>query len=178
VKENFDRAFTETLKHEGGFVNHPRDPGGMTNLGVTKRVWEDYTGRQASEADMRALTPEKVKPLYRDRYWNKVSGDELPAGVDFVIYDFAVNSGPARAVRYAQKIAGATQDGAMGPKTLAKIKDYCDQNGEEAFIQAYTDARMAFLEGRSTFNTFGRGWSRRVNDVEHYAAVLSRTEVA
>jgi lysozyme family protein len=178
VKENFDRAFVETLKHEGGFVNHPRDPGGMTNLGVTKRVWEDYTGRRVTEADMRALTPEMVKPLYRDRYWNKVGGNELPSGVDFVIYDFAVNSGPARAVRYAQKIAGATQDGAMGPKTLAKIKDYCDLKGDEAFIQAYTDARMDFLQGLGTFNTFGRGWTRRVNDVEHYASVMSRTEVA
>jgi len=178
VKENFDRAFTETLKHEGGFVNHPRDPGGMTNLGVTKRVWEDYTGRQASEADMRALTPDKVKPMYRERYWNRVRGDDLPSGVDFAIYDFGVNSGPARAVRFAQKIAGATQDGAMGPQTLAKIKAYCDQHGEEAFIQAYTDARMSYLQGLSTFDAFGRGWTRRVNDVEHYAAVLSRTEVA
>jgi lysozyme family protein len=178
LKENFDKAFLETLKHEGGLVNHPRDPGGMTNLGVTKRVWEDYTGRQASETDMRALTPEKVKPLYRERYWDRVRGDDLPSGVDFAIYDFAVNSGPARAVRFAQKIAGATQDGAMGPKTLAKIKEYCDAKGDEAFIQAYTDARMDFLQGLSTFNTFGRGWTRRVNDVEHYASVMSRTEVA
>jgi lysozyme family protein len=177
VRKNFVRSFSETLKHEGGFVNHPKDPGGMTNLGVTKRVWEDYTGRQASEADMRALTPEMVKPLYLDRYWNRVGGDELPSGVDFVIYDFAVNSGPARAIRYAQKLVGATQDGMMGPQTLVKIKEYCDQNGEEYFIHAYTDARMAFLEGLSTFNTFGKGWSKRVNDVEHYAAVMSRTEV-
>jgi lysozyme family protein len=178
MKGNFDKAFLETLKHEGGYVNYKRDPGGMTNLGVTKRVWEDYTGRQASEADMRALTPEKVKPLYRERYWDRVRGDDLPSGVDFAIYDFAVNSGPARAVRFAQKIADATQDGAMGPKTLAKIKEYCDVKGDEAFIQAYTDARMDFLQGLSTFNTFGRGWTRRVNDVEHYASVMSRTEVA
>lgn len=117
MKENFDRAFVETLKHEGGFVNHPKDPGGMTNLGVTKRVWEDYTGRKASEADMRALTPEKVKPLYRERYWNRVRGDDLPSGVDFAMYDFAVNSGPSRAIRTAQKIIGAKQDGMMGPQT-------------------------------------------------------------
>lgn len=178
MKENFDKAFLETLKHEGGFVNHPRDPGGMTNLGVTKRVWEDYTGRQASEADMRALTPEKVKPLYRERYWDRVRGDDLPSGVDFAIYDFAVNSGPVRAVRFAQKIVGATQDGAMGPKTLAKIKQYCDAMGDDDFIQAYTDARMDFLQGLSTFNTFGRGWTRRVNDVEHHASLMSRSEVA
>ena len=178
MKENFDRAFIETLKHEGGWADHPRDPGGMTNLGVTKRVWEDYTGRRVTEADMRALTPEIVKPLYRDWYWNKVGGNDLPSGVDFVIYDFAVNSGPARAVRFAQKITGATQDGAMGPKTLAKIKEYCDQNGEEFFIKAYSDARLAYLEGLSTFRLFGRGWTNRVNDVEHYASVMSRTEVA
>ena len=178
MKENFDKAFLETLKHEGGYVHHKLDPGGMTNLGVTKRVWEDYTGRQASEADMRALTPETVKPLYRDRYWNRVRGDDLPSGIDFAIYDFAVNSGPSRAIRYAQKIAGAAQDGVIGPQTLAKIAAYCDQHGEEAFIQAYMDARLEFLQGLGTFNTFGRGWTRRVNDVEHYASVLSRTEVA
>lgn len=178
MKENFDKAFTETLKHEGSFVNHPRDPGGMTNLGVTKRVWEDYTGRKVDEAEMRSLTPEKVKPLYRERYWDRVMGNDLPSGVDFVIYDFAVNSGPARAARYAQKIVGATQDGAIGPKTLAKINEYCDQYGKEAFINSYTDERMSYLQNLSTFNTFGRGWTRRVNDVEHYAAKLSRTEVS
>lgn len=178
MKENFDRAFVETLKHEGGFVNHPKDPGGMTNLGVTKRVWEDYTGRKASEADMRALTPEKVKPLYRERYWNRVRGDDLPSGVDFAMYDFAVNSGPSRAIRTAQKIIGAKQDGMMGPQTLAKIEAYCEQYDAETFVITYQDERLLFLRSLSTFQTFGKGWSRRVTEVEHQGIELSRTEVA
>lgn len=178
MKENFDIAFKATLKHEGGFVNHPKDPGGMTNLGVTKRVWEDYTGRKATEADMRALTPEMVKPLYKTKYWDRVFGDDLPPGADFAIYDFAVNSGPSRAIRCAQKITGTKQDGAMGPQTINKIRAYVDQYDAETFVITYQDERLLFLQSLSTFPTFGKGWTRRVTEVEHQGIELARAEVA
>lgn len=177
MKDNFDKAFTETLKHEGGFVNHPKDPGGMTNLGVTRRVWEDYVEHPVSEAEMRALTPSAVEPLYRRNYWDAVRGDALPSGVDFAMYDFAVNSGPSRAIRYAQKVAGAKQDGVIGPQTIEKIEAFCDEHGAAAFVDAYCAARLAFLQDLATFKTFGKGWKRRVDAVHKYATALSH-EVA
>lgn len=177
MRDNFDKAFLQTLKHEGGYVNDKRDPGGMTNLGVTKRVWDDYTGRRATEAEMRALTPEKVKPLYKKNYWDRVAGDELPSGIDFAIYDFAVNSGPSRAIRTAQRITGTKQDGVMGFHTMARIKAYCDTYDAETFVITYQHERLAFLQSLSTFQTFGKGWSRRVAEVEDQGVALARTEV-
>ena len=87
---NFEKALETILHHEGGFVNHPRDPGGMTNLGVTKRVWEEWTQVEASEREMRSLTPEKVGPLYKARYWDKVKGDDLPSGLDLAVFDWII----------------------------------------------------------------------------------------
>ena len=80
MKENFDEALKALLKHEGGYVNHPADPGGMTNFGVTKRVWEEWVGHAVDEQTMRGLTPDAVAPLYRQRYWDAVRGDDLPHG--------------------------------------------------------------------------------------------------
>src|SRR4029079_2888623 len=100
--ENWDKAFAEVIKSEGGYVNHPRDPGGPTNLGITQATLSRWLGRHASVADVRALTRDKVKPIYKRNFWDVVKGDELPGGVDFAVYDFAVNSGPSRAARYLQ----------------------------------------------------------------------------
>ena len=110
MKENFDEALKAILHHEGGFVNHPKDPGGMTNLGVTKRVWEEYVGHEVDEKAMRALTPADVDTLYRRKYWDKVRGDELPAGVDYAVFDAAINSGPGRASKWLQTAVGAVPD--------------------------------------------------------------------
>lgn len=172
MKGSFERAFEAVLKHEGGFVNHPRDPGGMTNLGVTKRVWEEWVGRQVTEEEMRALTPEAVEPLYRARYWDAVRGDDLPAGVDYAVFDCAVNSGPRRAIIFAQRVASTAQDGVLGPKTLAAIKAYCEKKGANTFVEVYSEEREAFLRRLPTFDAFGRGWTRRVADVEMYASSM------
>jgi lysozyme family protein len=161
MKENFDTALKALLKHEGGFVNHPADPGGMTNLGVTKAVWEEWLTHPVTEAEMRALTPEKVAPLYRRKYWDRVCGDELPTGVDLAVFDYAVNSGPGRAVKALQKVLGVAVDGALGPQTLAKAVAH----DSSALVEAYNAERLAFLRALPTFETFGRGWSRRVAEV-------------
>ena len=95
---NWDDAFKLMLKSEGGFVNHPQDPGGMTNLGVTKSTWENWIGRQSDEAEMRNLTPAKVEPLYKKKYWDAVRADELPNGISYLVFDFAVNAGVEGAV--------------------------------------------------------------------------------
>ena len=85
MKNNFQQCFVEVLKHEGGYVNHPNDPGGITNLGVTKKVWDEWTGKDNSANDMKALTPEMVKPLYMSRYWDACKCDDLPAGIDYCV---------------------------------------------------------------------------------------------
>ncbi len=163
--ENWGEAFRALLRHEGGFVNHPKDPGGITNLGVTKRVWEEWTSHPANEADMRGLTPGMVEPLYRERYWRKVRGDELPAGVDLAVFDCAVNSGPGRAAMLLQQAIGVWPDGVIGPKTMAAIK----AADAKATVDRFCDLRLAFLRGLPTWPTFGKGWERRVEDVRRQA---------
>jgi len=157
VKDNFDKCLEMLLHHEGGFVNHPRDPGGMTNLGVTLRVYERWIGKKVSEQEMRDLTVEQVAPIYKHNYWDKCRCDDLPSGLDWSIFDWAVNSGPGRSAKALQGIIGATQDGGIGPKTLQLVAEH---NPKE-MIEKMHDKRQGFYEGLKTFDTFGKGWSRR-----------------
>lgn len=161
MKGNFPSALASVLKHEGGFVNHPQDPGGMTNLGVTRKVWEEWVGRSVSEKEMRQLTPEKVSLLYRMKYWDRVRGDDLPAGVDYAVFDFAVNSGPGRAAKFLQEVVGVTPDGSIGPVTLRAVA----KMPPVEIIKRFNEKRRAFLQSLPTWSTFGRGWGRRVDDV-------------
>jgi len=169
VKENWDSSFAAVLKHEGGYVNNPRDPGGRTNLGVTQRAWEAYLNRDVTEIEMRGLMPEAVKPFYKTMYWDKIKGDQLPAGVDYATYDLAVNSGTRRAAKYLQEIAGVFADGVIGPKSLEAIAA-CDP---AQTIDALCDMRLAFLKRLTTFDTFGKGWSRRVAEVKAKASDMA-----
>lgn len=169
MKENFDKSFRKLLVHEGGFVNHPADPGGRTNLGITQRVWEEWVGYPVDEKTMRSLTPEMVKPLYKRKYWDKVCGDDLPAGVDYCVFDAAVNSGPGRAIKWLQQAVGTKQDGALGPKTLAAVKAADPQ----LLVVGYNAIRLAFLQDLPTWDTFGRGWGRRVAEVKQDASEMS-----
>lgn len=161
MKENFDLALEHVLRHEGGFVNHPRDPGGMTNLGCTKAVWEEWVGHPVDEKTMRALTPGDVAPLYKRKYWDKVQGDALPEGLDYLVFDTAINSGPGRAIKLLQACLGVTQDGALGPKTMAAVKA-ADQ---QRLLTDYAKARLDFLGSLPTWDAFGKGWGRRVAEV-------------
>lgn len=147
---------------EGGFVNNPKDPGGMTNLGVTKKRWEEYVGHAVTEGDMRALTPAVVSPFYKTEYWDAIRGDDLPAGVDYCVFDTAVNSGPGRAAKFLQHVLGLKEDGAIGPATLKAAHEKYVRD----VIRKYTDTRLAFLKGLDTWETFGGGWERRVEEVE------------
>ena len=162
MKHNWDEALAHILKYEGGYVNHPDDPGGMTNLGVTKRVWEEWTGKPATEADMRSLTPAMVSPLYKKRYWDAVRGDDLPSGVDLAVFDFAVNAGVGRAGKFLQQALGVTADGQIGPKTLeAATKMPADE-----LIEKFCELREQFYRSLPTFATFGKGWLNRLASVE------------
>ena len=169
MKENFDKCFELVLQHEGKYVNDPRDPGGRTNLGVTQRAWESYAGRSVNEEFMRALTPYIVKPFYKAMYWDKIKGDQLPAGVDYAAYDLAVNSGVSRAAKWLQEIAGVAADGIIGPKSLEAIRA-CDP---QEVVDVLCDMRIEFLQRLPTFETFGKGWSRRVAEVKDKASSMA-----
>mgnify|MGYP003657230111 CR=1 FL=1 len=166
MKSNFEKALAHVLESEGGFSNHKLDPGGMTNLGCTKAVWEEFVGHPVSEADMRALTPADVAPLYKRKYWDRVAGDLLPSGLDYAVFDAAINSGPGRAAKWLQEVAGVPADGSIGKQTLAAI----DAFSPLEIIAQYNDKRLQFLEALPTFATFGRGWSNRVSAVQSIAS--------
>jgi lysozyme family protein len=169
MKDNFDAALKAILHHEGGFVNHPSDPGGMTNLGVTKKVWEEWVGHEVDEKAMRALTPEMVGPMYKAKYWDKIKGDDLPEGVDYAVFDAAVNSGPGRAAKWLQGCVGVEQDGGIGPKTLAAVTAF----DPKKLVEDYAKRRLSFLMDLPHWGTFGRGWSRRVAEVQTVASSMT-----
>ena len=123
MKQNFDESLKMLLHHEGGYVNHPEDPGGETNLGVTRAVYEQWVGRQVIDGEMKALTVEDVAPIYKKNYWDTIRADDLPSGLDFAAFDWAVNSGTGRPAKVIQKYISAKQDGAIGPKTLALVAE-------------------------------------------------------
>ena len=160
MKENYEKCLEMILHHEGGYVNHPKDPGGETNLGVTKRVYEEWGGTK----DMRALTVEDVAPIYEKNYWGRVKGDELPNGLDLCVFDFCVNAGTGRAAKYLQSMVGAARDGAIGPNTLRQVNEYVEENGLQATIETYQSNRQRYYEKLKTIETFGRGWTRRVEE--------------
>ena len=168
----FETVLPILLKQEGGYVNNRHDPGGMTNLGVTKRVWEAWTHRTASEADMRALTPTTVAPLYRVQYWNGISGDALHPALALCVFDFAVNSGPSRAARYLQRLVGARQDGYIGPGTLAALDKWLAANSVAKAVRTYQTERRIFYRQLDGFPVFGKGWLNRCDDVETAALKL------
>lgn len=169
MKANFDAALKAILHHEGGFVNHPADPGGMTNLGVTKKVWEEWVGHEVDEKAMRALTPELVGPMYKAKYWDKVKGDDLPEGVDYAVFDAAVNSGPGRAAKWLQGCVGVEQDGGIGPKTLAAVAAF----DPKELVEDYAKRRLSFLMDLPHWGTFGKGWGRRVAEVQSTASSMT-----
>jgi lysozyme family protein len=167
MQSNFETCLALMLAHEGGYVHHEKDPGGRTNHGVTQRVWEEWVGHEVDEKQMRALTPETVAPLYKRKYWDACRADDLVAGVDYVVFDVAVNSGPGRAVKFLQSCVGVTADGGFGPATLAAVKEA--EKDPARLIEMYCAKRLEFLQSLKTFETFGKGWSRRVQEVKDKA---------
>ena len=161
AKESWNKIFDGVIKSEGGYVDHPSDPGGQTNLGVTQAVYSRWIGRNATEAEMRGLTKEDVNPIYKRWYFDAVRGDELPVGIDYSVCDIAINSGPGRAVKMLQKAVGATQDGQLGPMTLEAIEEADDIDT----VQKLHYIRQDFYEGLKHFEQFGKGWTRRNTEV-------------
>ena len=165
MQENYDKCLKAILHHEGGYVNHPKDPGGETNLGVTKRVYEEFGGTK----DMKELTVEDVAPIYKKGYWDKMKGDDLPSGLDLCVFDFGVNAGPGRSAKYLQTMIGTVADGGIGPNTLKAVDAYVEEHGIEKVVENFQEARQGYYEKLSTFDTFGKGWTRRVTETTELA---------
>jgi lysozyme family protein len=144
---NRELAIQKTLKYEGGYTNNPEDPGGPTNWGITIADARKYWKADADSADVKEMPLSVAVEIYRKHYWAPVNGDALPAGLDFAVFDFAVNSGITRALTYYSKTSG---------NTVTRIEQICD-------------ARLQFLKGLKTWPTFGHGWASRVADVKQSA---------
>ena len=140
MKDNWNKCLEAILHHEGGYVNHPKDPGGETNLGVTKRVYEEFDGTK------------------------EMKGDDLPGGLDLCVFDFGVNAGPGRAAKFLQTQIGTVADGGIGPNTLKKLNKHIEDNGLQDTIEEYQGNRQSYYENLKNFSTFGKGWSRRVDE--------------
>ena len=162
----FEDCLAVILAAEGGFVNDPRDPGGATNLGITARTLAAWRHAPVGTEDVRHLGRGEAAAIYRAHYWNTIRGDDLPAGVDLMVFDFAVNAGPARAVRLLQEAVGAFPDGAIGPATLRAVRGVDDT---AALVDRLAAGRIAFYRSLSTFAAFGRGWVKRVEQVKRMA---------
>lgn len=169
MDRNFARALSLVLKSEGGWSDNPADPGGATMKGVTLANFRRYVKAGASKADLQEISSEQVATVYRRFYWDAVAGAELPGGIDYAVFDFAVNSGPGRAVKYLQAAVGAVQDGRIGPATLRAIS----ARPRGAVIDDLCDARLAFLRQLPTWPVFGKGWSDRVRSVRAQALLMS-----
>lgn len=161
AKDNFKACLAVTLSHEGGWSDHPSDPGGATMKGVTIGRYREYYPN-ASKADLRNISDAMLERIYRDDYWRAVSGDNLPYGVDLATFDAGVNSGPSRGAKWLQRAVGVVQDGIVGTDTL-KAAILADG---KAAIQRLCGYRLSFVQGLKTFAVFGRGWSRRIADIE------------
>ena len=176
MKENFVASLKHLLNSEGGFTNDLRDPGnklpdgraGCTMYGVTQATWEKFIGKRVTQEQMKQLTPESVGPIYKVKYWDAVKGDELPAGLDYLMFDFAVNAGPGRAIKVMQEVLGVTADGAIGRMTLKALSESDPHN----LIEDFSDAKEKFYRSLKTFETFGKGWLRRVAEVKGYASEM------
>ena len=159
MKENYAQSLKQVLKYEGGKVDDPRDPGGRTAFGITQDTYNAWRKKQnLPAADVFTISQTDVAAIYRQEYWDRISGDSLPAGVDFAVFDFAVNSGVSRAAKMLQSVVGVTQDGVIGPATIQATKTYV--------AMAVTNKRLAFMQSLSIWPTFGKGWSARIADVK------------
>ena len=176
MKHNWQQAFEQMLKSEGGFTDDERDNGnklpdgrkGSTMLGVTQFNWEQHVGHQVTHDDMRKLTPADVEPLYKKKYWDAVRADELPSGIDYMVFDMGVNAGPGRSIKLLQTAVGVTPDGGFGPITMAALQAI----DPVTLIERFSAEKVAFYRGLDDFKTYGTGWLNRVADVKQKATSM------
>jgi lysozyme family protein len=167
----FDECLPLVLKHEGGYVNNRHDPGGATNKGITQKTYDAWSRRQGkSPRSVQHITDAEVAVIYRRQYWDAVRADDLPVGLDYAVFDFAVNSGPRRAAQFLQRVVRVADDGIIGEQTLDAIGGFT----VPGVISTLCDNRLAWLKRLKTWRHFGRGWQRRVNEVKGAALNMAQ----
>ena len=178
TSDRFAACLDIVLRFEGGFSDDPRDPGGATNLGITRETlahWRKITPWQDLPVSaVKALGRPEASDIYRALYWTPCVADALPPGLDLALFDFAVNSGPDRAIRMLQQEIGVMSDGLLGPKTLEAIKQRIAISGVAGIIIALCNGRLGFLQRLAITTTFGAGWSRRVDQIRMLALAMAR----
>lgn len=177
-----------TLAYEGGFSNHPDDPGGATMKGVTQRVYDAYRkAKGLNTRSVKLITNAELQDIYEQEYADKVKADELPAGLDFAMFDFAVNSGPVQAAKELQRVLGIAVDGNVGKDTITKACERAEED-EEGLIIALCERRLAFMKKLKNWKSFSTGWTRRVvgnqdgfqvddKGVVDYAVMMARNDL-
>jgi lysozyme family protein len=161
VASTYETALRRVLAHEGGYSNHPSDPGGPTNFGITIADYRKYVKPSATAADMKAMRLDEARAIYRAHYWNALGCDELPAGLDYAVFDYGINSGIGRASRVLRRLAGGSGDGPLDAALLAAVR----KTDARELIARLCDERLAFLKRLKTWPVFGAGWGRRVAQV-------------
>jgi uncharacterized protein (TIGR02594 family) len=167
---SYGEALARLLVHEGGNDDDPRDPGGRTSRGILQLEWDAWRRtRPGLPADVWRAPQDQVEAIYRQKYWDALRCDDLPAGVDYAVFDYGVNSGIGRAGKVLQRLVGTASDGEIGPDTIAATK----RANAAVLIEAICDERLAFLQGLRTWPTFGKGWGRRVREVRAAALAMA-----
>lgn len=170
MKENYAAALKGVLLHEGGNDDDPRDPGGRTSRGIIQTEYDRYRASKGlAPRDVWTADQSEVVEIYRKKYWDVLRCDDLPSGVDYAVFDYGVNSGVSRSAKILQQIVGADVDGEIGPDTIAATRD----KDSIFVVNEICDERMDFLHGLHTWQTFGRGWTNRVNDVRALALEMA-----
>ena len=167
MQNNFQECLDLVLKSEGGWVNNPQDPGGETNLGVTKRVWEEYVGHPVDS--LKKLTKEDVAPLYEQKYWRPCYGEVLPRGLDFVVFSMGVNAGPGRSIKLLQSSIGCVPDGVIGPKT----RELISASNSSTLIAKFSEVRREYYRSLNK-PMFIKGWLNRVDHEEAQALMMAK----
>jgi lysozyme family protein len=168
MQGNFKECLELVLKSEGGWVNNPKDPGGETNLGVTKVVWEEWVGHPVES--LKKLTKDDVAPLYEQRFWRPCYGEVLPRGLDFIVFSMGVNAGPGRSIKLLQSSIGCVPDGVIGPTTRGLISS----SNIATLIAKFSETRREYYRTLKTFPIFGKGWLNRVDREELEAIEMTK----
>jgi len=160
---DFKECLDLVLKSEGGWVNNSNDPGGETNLGVTKAVWEEWVGHPV--ATLKNLTKADVAPLYEQKYWRPCYGEVLPRGLDFLCFSFGINAGCGRSIKLLQQSIGVVSDGIVGPRVMQKLRESNITN----VIKSFSESRREYYRSLKNFPIFGKGWIARTDREEQEA---------
>jgi lysozyme family protein len=168
LDNNFDKSLQLVLKSEGGYVNNPKDPGGETMMGVTKSAWSTYLKRPIEDGEMAKLTVADITPFYKSLYWDKSYCPQLLLGIDYMVFDASVNMGVGQSIRLLQKSLGCVPDGVIGPNTMKLINETDVSN----MIDKYSAQKELFYRSLALFNTFGKGWLARVEQVKQAALFM------